>query len=480
MLTTMETQDPGHRRRILRLVALAVVGGLVALLALFLVPAPTRELGPAHVSAKGRLGSPRTVLVVPPLGTISAETHFAPLRFEFTLDQLDLPELGRDISRAPARAALVERLERGLREMAGMLVLRLVIGGAVLGMIGAVLVQGRHPDVAIAGSLGGALFVAGSIALSAATFEVEAFREPRFTGTLERAPQVMEVVNRIGSFSDLSSRFSVAADRLGGLLTLVADPGIDPGAPGSVAILHVSDIHSNPLGVAVARQLAQEFDADAVIDTGDLTSFGDPFESTIGDLIDEVPVPYYFVPGNHDSVFNRRQIADVENVVLLNKEIQHIEALDVLGWPDPTFTASNEVSTDEGNEVRALEAERVAEAVDRLEPDVLAVHDVRLAEQSFGLVPLVLAGHTHERSLTVEDGTIVMTVGSTGATGLGSFIVESDLDYEAEIVYLQAGRPVALDYISFEGLQGDYEVQRRTLERQELTPVEVDASPTPS
>jgi Icc-related predicted phosphoesterase len=451
---------------------------VVALLALFLVPAPARELGPAHVSAKGHFGAPRTVLVVPPLGTISAETHLAPLRFEFTLDQIDLPELGRSISRASARAALVERLESGLRGMATALVLRLVIGGAILGTIGAVLVRGRHPDVAIAGALGGAIFVGLSLGLSALTFDVDAFDEPRFSGTLERAPQVIEVVNRVGSFSELSSRFSVAADRLSGLLTLVAEPGVDPEAAGSVAFLHISDVHSNPLGVAVARQLAEEFEVDAVIDTGDLTSFGSPLESSIGDLIDEIPVSYYFVPGNHDSVFNRRQIAAVESIRMLNREVHQIEGLEILGWPDPTFTASNEVSTAEGNEVRGLEAERVAEAVRQLEPDLLAVHDVRLADQSFGLVPLVLAGHTHERSLDEENGTIVMTVGSTGATGLGSFIVDSDLDYEAEIVYLQAGRPVVVDYIRFEGLQGDYEIQRRTLERQELTPIDVDTSPT--
>ncbi len=478
MLTTMNAHGHDRRRRILRLVALAAVGGVVALLALFLVPAPARELGPAHVSAKGHFGSPRTVLVVPPLGTISAETHLAPLRFEFTLDRIDLPELGRSISRASARAALVERLESGLRGMAGALVLRLMIGGAILGTIGAVLVRGRHPDVAIAGSLGGAIFVGLSLALSAATFDVDAFEEPRFSGTLERAPQVMEVVNRVGSFSELSSRFTVAADRLSGLLTLVAEPGIDPQAAGSVAILHVSDIHSNPLGVAVARQLATEFEVDAVIDTGDLTSFGDPLESNIGDLIHEIPVPYYFAPGNHDSIFNRRQIAEVENVRMLTEEVHQIEGLEVLGWADPTFTASNEVSTEAGNEIRELEAERVAEAVGRLEPDLLAVHDVRLAERSLGLVPLVLSGHTHERSLEEENGTIVMTVGSTGATGLGSFIVESDLDYEAEIIYLQVGRPVAVDYIRFEGLRGDYVVQRRTLERQDLTPIEVDTSPT--
>ena len=44
-------------------------------------------------------------------------------------------------------------------------------------------------------------------------------------------------------------------------------------------ILHISGIHSNPLGLEVARQLAASFRVDAVLDTGDLTSFGLPVEA---------------------------------------------------------------------------------------------------------------------------------------------------------------------------------------------------------
>ncbi len=77
---------------------------------------------------------------------------------------------------------------------------------------------------------------------------------------------------------------------------MTADDGED-----DVSILHVSDIHLNPLGVEIVRQLATQFQVDAVLDTGDLTSFGSPVEARIGDLIAGIPVPYYLAPGNHDS-----------------------------------------------------------------------------------------------------------------------------------------------------------------------------------
>ena len=135
-----------------------------------------------------------------------------------------------------------------------------------------------------------------------------------------------------------------------------------------------------------------------------------------------------------------------------------------MGWGDPTFTASNEVSTEEGNDLRMSTAPLVGAAVVGRRPDVLAVHDARLAEDAIGEVPLVLAGHTHERFLESRDGTLIMTVGSTGATGLGSFIVEAELTYEAQVIYFRDGAPVAYDYISLSGLGGDFEVERSTLD----------------
>ena len=44
-----------------------------------------------------------------------------------------------------------------------------------------------------------------------------------------------------------------------------------------------------------------------------------------------------------------------------------------------------------------------------------------LGEASQGHVPLIVSGHLHKNSAVRKNGTLVLTVGSTGATGLGSF-----------------------------------------------------------
>jgi predicted phosphodiesterase len=306
--------------------------------------------------------------------------------------------------------------------------------------------------------------------VTAITFDVQAFQEPRFTGTLERAPQVIDSVSRrVESIDALRSRYETAADRLSDLLALAAEPQLDP-REDSTAILHVSDLHSNPLGLDIVERLVGRFDVDAVLDTGDLTSFGEPIEARMGDAISRLPVPYLFVPGNHDSVANRAALAQVDNIEVVDGEPVQVEDVDILGWPDPTFTASDDVTTEEANELREEAAAGVSDEVQRTRPDVLAVHDLRLAEESMGEVPLVVAGHTHERAFEERDGTLTMTVGSTGATGLGSFIFETDLPYEAEIIYFRAGLPVAFDYVSFSGLGGDFEIERRTLEDEPSQP----------
>jgi predicted phosphodiesterase len=451
----------------LRLVLVALLSGVAAVLALQLIPATRHEVGPTTVTARGQLGRGETTVVVPPLGTVEADTHWSPLAISMTVAEVDPAALTEAVQSEAGRRALAEEVENGLRETTARIAIQLLVGAVVVGMIVAALLPGRRWTFLVAGACGGAIAAGALLVLTASTFDVAAFEEPRFTGTLQRAPEVIAAVDRrIEAFEELSSRYEQAATRLSDLLALVAEPVSTPDE-GSVAILHVSDIHSNPIGVQVARQLAREFDVDAIVDTGDVTSFGASIEGRIAGLVEQIPVPYVYVPGNHDSIGNRAAMAAADNVTMLSDDIIDVNGVEILGWADPTFTASNETSTEEANEIRSAEADDVSEGVRNHLPDVLAVHDVRLAEQAVGEVPLVLAGHTHEADLQEEGGTIVMTVGSTGATGLGSFIIESDAEYEAEVIYFQGGDAIAYDYIALSGLGGDFTVERRTLSDEE-------------
>jgi hypothetical protein len=71
--------------------------------------------------------------------------------------------------------------------------------------------------------------------------------------------------------------------------------------------------------------------------------------------------------------------------------------------------------------------------------------------------------------MEVRDGSRLLTVGSTGATGLGSFTADSDLAYEAEILHFRRSALVAVDYVSLTGLGGSFVVDHTVIPRTVLT-----------
>jgi putative phosphoesterase len=445
--------------------ALFVVIGAIAWVALLpFVPAVSREIGPVRISGSAGVGAGTTSLVAPPLGAVWADTHDGPLDVEISLAEIDVAELESRVRADPSLSSLTPTVEQEIRALANGLALRLLLAGVIAGLLAAALLPRRRPLHFVAAAMGGVIAAVATLVLTTNTFDERAFEQPRFTGALRRAPQVIEAAQQgIESFEALGGRYEALAQRLSRFLAVATDPELDIQS-GAVTILHVSDIHSNFLGAEFADRLARAFDVDVVVDTGDLTSFGERVEARVAETVGDIPAPYLFVPGNHDSTANRAAIGDLPGVTLLDEEVEDVDGVDILGWADPTFTADSRTSTEEGNEIRLAEAETVGEAVRRLHPDVLAVHDARLAAESYGDVPVVLAGHTHERSVQEIEGTLVLVVGSTGATGLGSFIVETDIPYEAEIIYLRPGSPVIIDYVSLSGIADEFDVERRVVE----------------
>jgi hypothetical protein len=92
------------------------------------------------------------------------------------------------------------------------------------------------------------------------------------------------------------------------------------------------------------------------------------------------------------------------------------------------------------------------------------VHDPEQATPLDGVVPLVLAGHTHERDVeTLDDGTLLMVQGSTGGAGLRGLQGDYPEPLTCTVLYFSAstGRLQAYDDITLGGL-GESEV---TIER---------------
>jgi hypothetical protein len=86
-----------------------------------------------------------------------------------------------------------------------------------------------------------------------------------------------------------------------------------------------------------------------------------------------------------------------------------------------------------------------------------------ILQRILGKVPLAIAGHQHQTKLGARGGTIISLVGSTGATGLGSLLVEKDLPASAALLRFRGGRLVAIDDLEVIGTAGDLTVRRHTI-----------------
>ncbi|MGH9000800.1 MAG: metallophosphoesterase family protein [Acidimicrobiia bacterium] len=453
------------RRRGVSVGLVFLLGALagVASLALDLVTRGT--VGPGRVAVRAQWGEGRTELRLPPLGQISADTHWAPVTLTAEVEQVDLDQLGDVLGSASPEELLRRQVSADLDPLLRSFAQRAAITAAAAGALAGALVRRRRWFHCAAGLAGGVTAVALLLGGAWAGYDAERFDEARFQGPLERAPDLLATVRRhVDGFDDVQERFGELGDQMAELYALASTDGRMPTSADEVRILHVTDIHSNPLGVEVARQLAERFEVDAVLDTGDLTSFGLPLEAArLGELIAGIPVRYLFVPGNHDSEANKAALDAIPNVELLDGTVADVGGISVLGIADPTFTATNEISAGEARTIKEAAAPSVRAAVETHEPDVLAVHDPVMAKEAHGRVRLVVAGHVHKRTVEHSDGTVVLTAGSTGSTGLGSFTVETGRSYEAQILRFVDGKLAYVDRVALSGAGGGFSVQRELI-----------------
>jgi predicted MPP superfamily phosphohydrolase len=292
--------------------------------------------------------------------------------------------------------------------------------------------------------------------------------QPTYTGLLVNANSV------IGNAEDILARFDAYRASLEDIVanvgqmysTLSTLPA--PGDEDTVALLHVSDLHLNPAGFDLVRQVVQNFDVDGVLDTGDITDWGSAPENRLIASVGDLGVPYVYIRGNHDSATTAAQIAEQPNTSVLDDSAVTVGGLVVVGARDPRFTPDKSTGDDDAPvEDIAAAGEGLAEFVEALDdpPAIALVHDPRSAPPLDGAVPLVLAGHTHERDVSLlDDGTVLMVQGSTGGAGLRGLEGDYPEPLTCTVLYLDAdtGELRAFDEITLGGLgETQVTVQRK-------------------
>jgi predicted phosphodiesterase len=459
-----------------RVVLFALVGAAGALALAGRIPA---HVGPFDTTLAARASlHGNTVVHLAPLGTIELDTHDWPIRLDLRVEELGLTEAERIADNPQVIDDLGDEVADDVRGALVSLVLRCVLVATVGGVVAALAARLGWRS-ALVGLATGALLVVGAGAGAAATFDANAVAEPRYTGLLSRAPaavgDVEDIIDRFGEYREQLS------DLVGNVVTLyLAAEDLPTFAPDddTIRVLHVSDIHLNPQAFDLMEQLTEQFDVDAIADTGDIVDWGTGPESQLLGQIGDLEVPYVFVRGNHDSRSTQRAVADQPNAVVLDGDAAEVAGLRFWGIGDPRYTPNKDQAGSGPSERERAEAfaPEVADDLAADEPpevDVVLVHDPRMAADVGGEVPLVLAGHTHEPSDeriepadkdeesadtdTTEErppDTRLLVEGSTGGAGLRGLQGDEPKPLQASVLYFDPDTRelLAYDRLSVKGL----------------------------
>ena len=446
-----------------------------------LAPGASTYVGPLQTEVRVRPSlTPGVEVDLPPVGKVTFDTHQAPIAVTANIESVDLDAAAR-LVRSPQQLLALELTAADTVRSATIRAAAYSLGcgfaGALLAAV--VVYRGRRRTLQTGAAL--LVVVVATGAGTAATFDAGALRQPTFTGLLSRAPYVVSSTQN--ALDRLESYRSGLSDIVRSVSTLYAAaanlPVLGDAQSGSTGlgedvttVLHISDLHLNPLGYDLTDNLVTQFGVDAVVDTGDTTTWGTGAEASFLDRIGAIGVPYVWVRGNHDSADTQAQVAAQGAIVLDQGATAEVAGLVLAGQGDPVFTPDGEgaAATGSAEEVQEQANEVLADGIgtwDGANPDnpvdVALVHDPSGLAPLYGRVPLVLAGHLHKRSVTLDaSGTRVMVEGTTGGAGVTSAGLNrladgSPLPLSATLLYFgrsgnDEGQLLAYDEVTVGGL----------------------------
>jgi predicted MPP superfamily phosphohydrolase len=443
-------------RSIARTVAGVAVGIAGSQLGLRLAGRTRAWIGPLRVSAGVQLGRSGGVHVqLPPAGSASIASHRGPISIQVRAEQID-PD---HVDRIPAnehelRAELSAAAEqaRGLARTLAVRSVGAAAGGAALSA--AACLRSRR-DVGVA-ALTAAGVLASGAAVAAGTRDRDAWREPQLQGLLRKAPLLL------GDLRTAPGRIEAYRAQLIGLLCtattvyravteLPEPPPVD-----AIRLLHLSDIHLSPLAYPLAKAVVDEYDVDVVVDTGDLVDWGTPAEQAVASQVAGLGVPYVFVKGNHDSRGIAEAVARQPNATVLDAgdEPVDIAGLRFAGMADPRFTPDKTTGDDRADHRVSEAAGPFAASLAGRGVDIALAHDPAAGRALADVVPLVLSGHTHRRSVHRYGETVVLVQGTSGGAGLRGVQAEPRVPVSLSVLYLDRAtrRLVALDELTLGGI----------------------------
>jgi predicted phosphodiesterase len=408
-----------------------------------------------------------TQLSVPPFGELRARTHYLPVGISISIERITMGQMRRLAANGFSQEQLMEEIENDLVGATRRFALRLLVLAALGGLLAGSLLPGRNWKRVLAGGMIGLLAVALPASVIFKSYDVKAWRQPKYSGMLAAAPWLMgELEDKLTDFDAFRVEMRALVRNLHRFYAKVESWQPLKVESGTIKVLHVSDIHNNPAAVDIIGEVIRDFQVDIVIDTGDMTDFGTPLEAELVERIGSLRAPYVFVPGNHDSEVMLAALREQENVTVLEDGVVNLKGLKILGLADPAaYRLTAEPAS--GKEMSAVSRQAVDlyKGLPR-EPDIVAVHTIDQGQGLIGRASLLLTGHTHRSTLTTRPGTVVCDAGSAGAAGLRKFDNGRETPYALKLLYFdeRTRTLTAVDSLSLSGTSREFVLERRLME----------------
>lgn len=404
-----------------------------------------------------------TRVSIPPVGEIRAKTHKLPVGIEISVDRVTVGQMQRLASSNFSKQDLIEQAESELTRAGRRLAVRLLALAALGGLAAGLLLPGRNWQRVLVATLIGMVAVAVPGFIVVKSYDVKAWRQPKYSGMLATAPWLLGTIEeKLDDMDTFRAELRTLARNLHEFYARIEDWQPVNLGNGTIKVLHVSDIHNNPAALDLVGQVAKDFHIDMIIDTGDLTDLGTPMEASLISHVGSLGVPYVFVPGNHDSDAVIATLKTQKNVRVVDNGVVKVKGLSIFGAAEPAAYRLNSVPT---NGVRLNDfAAEVGAGYRKLasRPDIVIVHRADEAKELIGLAPLILSGHTHQATLKAVNGTLEDDAGSTGAAGIRTFEEEAGVPYSLKIIYFakRTKKATAVDSLTFSGVTRNFILER--------------------
>jgi len=378
-----------------------------------------------------------TEIKVLPLGTVSAPTHLFPVKIILVLNNINFKILEEMIAKGFGQQQLFDNLSVELILFLKLYLIKIFIL-SVLGATIATFLYSGNLKSSLKSSIIGLCLASTIIGGIYSGYDYKKFYNPEYYGALENAPWMLELLqDGLEKMEKLGEKIETVAQNVDVLYRNFEQSVAFNQGDEYTQILHVSDIHNNPIAFRFIEQIVESFGVDIIVDTGDLTDFGTPLETFFLEKIESLEIPYLFVAGNHDSPQVINALSGVNNVINVNKKIVNVKGIDFIGINDPA-SVSNKVIPPAQEEINeyAAQLNELMNSSQRT-PDIMLIHNPQLANQFTGRLPTVLFGHSHQHAIEIDKGTVLVNAGTTGAAGIRGLGTTQEVSYTLVLLSFQ-------------------------------------------